>query len=64
MRPLKYAEMPMDEAVKNEALRIIVENESTPQALCELNVRLGEMFADGIQRFPPSRATTSRQTST
>lgn len=51
MQPLKYAEMPMDEAVKKDTLRIIVENESTPQELCELNFRLGHTFADAIQSF-------------
>jgi 1,6-anhydro-N-acetylmuramate kinase len=51
MRPLNYAEMPMDEATKKDTLRIILENKSTPQELCELNFRLGEMFAAGIEQF-------------
>jgi 1,6-anhydro-N-acetylmuramate kinase len=41
----------MDKDVKADTLRIIVENKSTPQELCELNFRLGQMFADGIERF-------------
>ncbi len=51
MRPLKYDEMPMDEMIKKDTLKIIVENKSTPQELCELNFRLGHMFADGIERY-------------
>lgn len=51
MKPLKYAEMPMDPAVKRDTLRIILENRSSPQEMCELNFRLGHMFADGIARF-------------
>lgn len=51
MRPLKYGEMPMDAATKKDTLRIILENKSTPQELCELNFRLGEMFAAGIEQF-------------
>jgi 1,6-anhydro-N-acetylmuramate kinase len=51
MTPLKYDELPLDESTKKDTLRLIVENKSSPQELCEINFRLGSMFADAIERF-------------
>lgn len=51
MTPLKYDELPLNDKDKRDTLRLIVENKSSPQELCELNFRLGHMFADAIDRF-------------
>ncbi|KAJ9494443.1 hypothetical protein LTR99_010792 [Exophiala xenobiotica] len=51
MIPLKYDELPLNDKDKRDTLRLIVENRSSPQELCELNFRLGHMFADAIDRF-------------
>lgn len=51
LTPLKYDELPPDHEVKRDTLRLIVENKSSPQELCELNFRLGHMFADAIARY-------------
>ena len=49
--PLKYDELPLNEETKRDTLRLIVENKSGPQELCEINFRLGHMFADAIERY-------------
>jgi anhydro-N-acetylmuramic acid kinase len=49
--PLKYDELPLNEETKRDTLRLIVENKSSPQELCEINFRLGHMFADAIDRY-------------
>lgn len=51
LREIKYDEILFEDDVKRDCMKFIGENDCSPQQLCELNFRLGTMYANAIDRY-------------
>ncbi|KAH8146153.1 uncharacterized protein LAJ45_09843 [Morchella importuna] len=51
MKILKYDDIELPQSIKKPVFRIIRENTTTPEELCQINVQLGEVFADAVEEF-------------
>lgn len=51
MKVLKYDDIELPQSIKKPVFRIIRENTTTPEELCQINVQLGEVFADAVEEF-------------
>ncbi|OIW27836.1 UPF0075-domain-containing protein [Coniochaeta ligniaria NRRL 30616] len=48
---LKYDEIPVPQRMKKPILKMLRETRTTPSAMSQLNVQLGEMFGDAVHEF-------------
>ncbi|KAB5536270.1 hypothetical protein GE09DRAFT_345017 [Coniochaeta sp. 2T2.1] len=48
---LKYDEIPVPQRMKKPILKMLRETRTTPSAMSQLNVQLGQMFADAVREF-------------
>jgi 1,6-anhydro-N-acetylmuramate kinase len=51
MEVLKYDEIPVPQRMKKPILQMLRETRTTPSAMSQLNVQLGQMFADAVHEF-------------
>jgi len=51
MEVLKYDEIPVPQRMKKPILKMLRETQTTPSAMSQLNVQLGQMFANAVREF-------------
>lgn len=54
MQLLRYSEYPMPQPLKQKVLRLIKENQTTPEEIAIVNIQLGEVIADAVHSFAKS----------
>ncbi|KAI5791936.1 UPF0075 domain protein [Geopyxis carbonaria] len=51
LKIIKYDDVELPQSIKKPVFRVIRDNKTTPEELCQINVKLGEVFADAVEEF-------------
>ncbi len=51
LKIIKYDDVELPQTIKKPVFRIIRDNKTTPEELSQINVQLGEVFADSVHEF-------------